>query len=106
MALTKITGPGQRADIGRTAAAQRADYVRALEEERRGYEVRGLKDRIAQVDAELARVQKVKDRTTEPQQNASADHVPPRTAEAVDPAKKTAAAPRPARKRAAPKKKA
>lgn len=37
------------------AADARAAQVRALEEERRGYEVRGLKDRVAQVDAELAK---------------------------------------------------
>ena len=37
------------------AAFNRAGYVRALKEEREGYVRRGLKDRVAQVDAELAR---------------------------------------------------
>lgn len=34
----------------------RKAHVEALQEERRGYEVRGLKDRVAQVDAEIKRV--------------------------------------------------
>lgn len=38
------------------AADRRAEHVRALEEERRGYEVRGLADRAKQVDAEIARI--------------------------------------------------
>lgn len=38
-----------------SAADQRAAYVRALKEEREGYVKRGLDDRVAQVDAELAR---------------------------------------------------
>jgi hypothetical protein len=38
------------------AAAKRADEVRALREERAGYIARGLKDRAAAVDAELARL--------------------------------------------------
>lgn len=33
-----------------------ADYVRALREERAQYVARGLEDRVAQVDAELARL--------------------------------------------------
>lgn len=37
------------------SAAARADYVRALTEERRGYEAAGNKERLADVDAELAR---------------------------------------------------
>lgn len=32
------------------AAAARGEWVAALEEEKRGYEVRGLKDRAKQVD--------------------------------------------------------
>jgi hypothetical protein len=32
---------------------QRAAQIQALIEERRGYETRGLKDRVAQVDAQL-----------------------------------------------------
>lgn len=39
------------------AAARRADYVRALREEREGYARMGNKERVAQVDAELARVE-------------------------------------------------
>lgn len=38
------------------AATQRADYVRALEEERHALKVQGKTDRVKQVDAELARV--------------------------------------------------
>lgn len=38
------------------AAAKRADEVRALTEERAGYLRRGMKDRAAAVDAELARM--------------------------------------------------
>lgn len=37
------------------AAQSRADYVRALKEERHGYEVAGKADRVAQVDEQLAR---------------------------------------------------
>lgn len=40
-------------DRAAEAAAQRAAWVAALEEERRGYEVRGLSDRVAQVDAQI-----------------------------------------------------
>ena len=39
------------------AAARRADYVRALREEREGYVRAGRADRVAQVDAEIARVE-------------------------------------------------
>lgn len=39
--------------VAEHAAAQRAAWVAALEEERRGYEVRGLSDRVAQVDAQI-----------------------------------------------------
>lgn len=38
------------------AAAQRADYKRALEEERAGYEKFGKDDRVKGVDAELKRL--------------------------------------------------
>ena len=44
-------------ELDEFAASRRADYVRALQEERRGYEVAGRADRVAEVDAELARVQ-------------------------------------------------
>lgn len=39
------------------AAARRADYIRALSEEREGYARQGRTDRVADVDAELARMQ-------------------------------------------------
>ena len=39
------------------AARRRADYVRALREEREGYVRTGNEERVAQVDAELARVE-------------------------------------------------
>lgn len=39
------------------AATRRADYARALREERDGYERAGRQDRVAEVDAELARVE-------------------------------------------------
>ena len=39
------------------AARLRADYVRALREERQGYIQKGLAERVAAVDAELARVE-------------------------------------------------
>lgn len=39
------------------AAARRADYIRALREEREGYAKFGNADRVADVDAELARVE-------------------------------------------------
>ena len=38
------------------AAARRADYARALKEEREGLERAGKKDRVAAVDAELKRL--------------------------------------------------
>ena len=50
--------------------------VNALLEERRGYVLRGLKDRVAQVDAELARLgvaveaAPVETAVVEPQENA------------------------------------
>ena len=43
-------------DETQAAAARRADYVRALQEERAGYAARGLDDRVAEVDAQLARL--------------------------------------------------
>lgn len=45
----KQAGPGQTATAGDAAAAREAQ-VAALEAEKRGYEVRGLKDRAKQVD--------------------------------------------------------
>lgn len=42
-------------DEAQAAAARRDDYVRALKEERAGYVLRGLNDRVAEVDAQLAR---------------------------------------------------
>lgn len=39
------------------AAAARADYIRALIEERAGYAQHGKSDRVAEVDAEIARVE-------------------------------------------------
>lgn len=39
-----------------SAAARRADYLRALQEERAGYERTGRQDRVEQVDDEIARV--------------------------------------------------
>lgn len=38
-----------------SAADARAGYIRALKEEREGYVTRGMTDRVAEVDAELAR---------------------------------------------------
>lgn len=61
------------------AAARRADYVRALREEREGCERQGKTDRVRAIDAELERV------TGEPVQRAAA---PQQTAA---PAKKAAA---------------
>lgn len=46
------------------AARQRKDYVRALEEERAGLVVQGKEDRIAAVDAEIARLKKPNARRT------------------------------------------
>jgi hypothetical protein len=55
------------------AAERRADQVRALKEERAGYVSRGLKDRVAQVDAELARFEeKPKGRTSTKRESAEA----------------------------------
>lgn len=39
------------------AAAKRAAWIAALEEEKRGYEVRGLTDRASQVDAQIKAAQ-------------------------------------------------
>lgn len=44
-------------DMQAAAAARRADYVRALREEREGYVRSGRTDRAAQVDAEIARAE-------------------------------------------------
>lgn len=44
-------------DAAKAAAARRADEVRALTEERAAFLARGMKDRAAQVDAELERLQ-------------------------------------------------
>lgn len=49
MSDEKQAGPGQTA-TDNPASERRAAYVAALEEERRGYEVRGLADRVKQVD--------------------------------------------------------
>jgi hypothetical protein len=46
-------GPGQEQTPGKTAAQQRAEYVEALREERRGYVQRGLDDRVREVDAAI-----------------------------------------------------
>lgn len=60
----KVIGQGNKPNDGFTPAERRADRVRALEEERRGYEVRGAKDRVAAVDAELRAARgEVKERT-------------------------------------------
>ncbi|MEZ5119667.1 MAG: hypothetical protein R2686_07165 [Candidatus Nanopelagicales bacterium] len=56
------------------AAARRTDYVRALLEERRGYEMAGLSDRVKAVDAELARFDAApKKRSTPKRQNTAAE---------------------------------
>jgi len=39
------------------AAARRGDYLRALREEREGYARAGRESRVAEVDAEIARVE-------------------------------------------------
>lgn len=39
------------------AAAKRAAWIAALEEEKRGYEVRGLTDRASQVDEQIKAAQ-------------------------------------------------
>lgn len=39
------------------AAAKRAAWIAALEDEKRGYEVRGLTDRASQVDAQIKAAQ-------------------------------------------------
>lgn len=53
------------AEAARFAADRRADYGRALKEEREGLQRAGKTDRVKQVDAELKRVQSVKGRTTD-----------------------------------------
>ncbi len=52
---SKHQGPGQIPTPGKTPAEQRADYVRALNEEKASLESRGLSDRAKLVTAELAR---------------------------------------------------
>jgi len=54
------------------AAAQRADYVRALKEERAGYVMRGLTDRVAQVDEQLARFGEAPVKRTAPRRDKAA----------------------------------
>jgi hypothetical protein len=54
MAEIGVTDAADAAAIA--AGARRADYVRALREERDGYARVGKTDRIAAVDEELARV--------------------------------------------------
>lgn len=49
-----LDGAGQVPTDGDTAAEARAARVAALEEEKRGYEVRGLKDRVKLVDDAIA----------------------------------------------------
>lgn len=50
------------------AAERRAAAVASLEEERRGYERRGLVERVKQVDVELAKLtDSVKGRRTKPE---------------------------------------
>lgn len=48
-----VSVDGERAAAG----ARRADYLRALREERDGYERTGRPERAAEVDAEIARVE-------------------------------------------------
>lgn len=55
------------------AAQARADYVRALNEERHGYEVAGKTERIAQVDAELSRFDAAPVKRTAPKKAKVAD---------------------------------
>lgn len=54
------------------SAAARADYVRALTEERRGYEAAGNKERLADVDAELARFGAAPVKRTAPRKSTAA----------------------------------
>jgi hypothetical protein len=51
--------------IRESAAAQRADYVRALEEEHDMCKRAGKTDRLKAIDVELKRVKSVKDRSVE-----------------------------------------
>ena len=54
-----------------TAAADRSAWIAALETEKRGYEVRGLKDRAKQVDAAIdAAKGVVRGRSTKGQEEA------------------------------------
>ena len=63
----KEQGPGQ-SQTPDSAAERRAAHVAALEEERHGYERRGLADRVKLVDAELAKFKcDVKGRRTKPE---------------------------------------
>ena len=64
------------------AAKARADFVRALREEKHGYEVAGKTERAAQVDEQLARFGEapVKRAAPKPQTAAAAK---PRTAKAA-----------------------
>lgn len=55
------------------AAADRADYVRALKEEREGYVARGMSERAAAVDAELARFGAAPAKRTAPKKSKAAD---------------------------------
>lgn len=55
------------------AAKARADFVRALKEERHGYEVAGKADRIKAVDAELARFDAAPAKRTAPRKAKAAD---------------------------------
>lgn len=54
------------------SAAARADYVRALTEERRGYEMAGQTERVAEVDAELARFDAGPKKRTAPKKSTAA----------------------------------
>ena len=54
MSDEKQKGPGMTLTPN-PASERRAAYVEALKLEREGYVVRGLEDRVAAVDAELAR---------------------------------------------------
>ncbi|MFN8185350.1 MAG: hypothetical protein U0R23_13135 [Candidatus Nanopelagicales bacterium] len=55
------------------AAKARADYVRALKEERHGYEVAGKTDRLAQVDEQLAKFGEAPVKRTAPKKAKAAD---------------------------------
>lgn len=53
-------------------ASRRAGYVAALKAEREGYVRRGLTDRVAQVDAELARFDAAPKKRTAPKKSTAA----------------------------------